>query len=133
MALAAPAAAENRLASAQVGSLPEQVGVGNAEGIAAPENAPGSEFRPADASGAGLAIALLPSNLAAIDAALDSLLRGLQDVKQTLDETVGGVGVAPWLVVLAGAVATYEVTRRNRGRVDRAGPANSWPLPEGIR
>jgi hypothetical protein len=85
------------------------------------------ELYAADAPSAGLAIAA-PFDLAALDGALNDLLHTLADARQALDETVGGVGVAPWLALLAAAVTTYEIARRRRGQAERA--ALSAALPQ---
>lgn len=64
-------------------------------------------------AGAGLA-AVLPLDLAALDAALESFLHQLEEVGQAVWDTIGGLGPAPWLAAVAAALTVYEAARRKR-------------------
>lgn len=67
-------------------------------------------------AGAGLVSPVLPFDQAALDAALQGFLQKLDHVGHTMSESVGGLGPAPWLVVLAAAMTAYEIARRRRQR-----------------
>jgi hypothetical protein len=83
-----------------------------ADGTADEPTAPTESGLPLVA-GAGLA-AVLPLDLAALDAALESFLHHLEEAGQAVWDTIGGLGPAPWLTALAAALTAYEATRRKR-------------------
>jgi hypothetical protein len=78
---------------------------------------------------AGPIAAILPFDLAALDAALESFLDCFKDASRTVLDRIGGLGPAPWLAVLAAGLIVYEAARR-RNRNEQLASKLAAVLPE---
>jgi hypothetical protein len=76
--------------------------------------------------GCGLLAGALPFDRAALDRALRDFLASFDTLGQTLERSLGGLGLSPWLVSVALAATAYEVGRRQkRGLAARVGLAGA--------
>jgi hypothetical protein len=87
----------------------------------------GGDPTPADAAPAAAAWPLDP---AALEAAVQRFLVGLEEVGQAVGRVVDGLGWAPPLTAAAALLTAYELSRR-RGRRDRPAFAGPDPLAAG--
>jgi hypothetical protein len=96
--------------------------------------APSPQVEAVEAHAADLLFAVLPVDPAALETALQQFLGRIEGLGQQVSQSLGGLGLAPWLVAVATAFTTYELSRRHQqavrtGRVreEQAGESLPWP------
>jgi hypothetical protein len=98
------------------------------DAAAAEQTAPATEAGLPEVAGAVLSV-VLPLDLAALDAALESFLDRLEEAGQAVLHTVGGLGPAPWLAALAALLTAYEAARRKPREEETGGVVPGEVVP----